>query len=197
MIKWIQFPPKRCKESGSRRANHTKQNAKHNTLETSIVFITHSFLPWSGLLPARPGRFSDTMGQLVLIDTGCSIEVRTFPESWKGKLPKGAELCTMNLAVGKYTGCTYKDVVYAPPEAGEIEPTFAWGKCSSNWGLSGDFSYHSKDPTCSTASRASSSRSFGRTTAHTCTRSRWTAAECSYTSSQPTQCHGCYPKLGE
>ena len=68
---------------------------------------------------ARDAARSKKLGRLLLIDSGCSCETKTFPASWNGVPPKDAELTAVFLAVGKIPGYKIGEIIYISEEYGE------------------------------------------------------------------------------
>ena len=101
----------------------------------------------------------------------------------------------MHLAVGAYTGYRLNDVGSVPKKAGPIGPIFAGGRCNRKWGLSGDFNYNNPEPHVLCVPNSLERPSYGATSAHTCTRTRWAGsswptryANSPWPASRPTPC---------
>ena len=50
---------------------------------------------------SRPRTIVEGLGRLVLLDSGASVEMCTFPEAWMGQPPQGALLTSIQMAAGE------------------------------------------------------------------------------------------------
>ena len=71
---------------------------------------------------SRRGKDSDALGRLILIDSGASCDIQTYPDEWNGIPPQHAKPTNINMAVGSIPGYKIDDVVYVI-DSGRVKET--------------------------------------------------------------------------